>query len=62
MEVKILEIYTVEQAAEKLSVSPVTIREWLRNGTLVGHKAGRFWRITDADIEEMFARNPQKVC
>ena len=57
-----MEIYTVEQAAEKLSVSPVTIREWLRNGTLVGHKAGHFWRITDADIEEMFARNPQKVC
>ena len=56
-----MEIYTVEQAAEKLSVSPVTIREWLRNGTLVGHKVGHFWRITDADIEEMFARNPQKV-
>ena len=56
-----MEIYTVEQAAEKLSVSPVTIREWLRNGTLIGHRAGRFWRITDADIEEMFSRNPQKV-
>ena len=56
-----MEIYTVEQAAEKLMVSPVTIREWLRNGTLIGHKAGRFWRVTDADIEEMFARNPQKV-
>ena len=56
-----MEIYTVEQAAEKLSVSPVTIREWLRNGTLIGHKAGRFWRITDADIEDMFANNPQKV-
>ena len=56
MEVKILEIYTVEQAAEKLTVSPLTIREWLRNGTLPGHKAGRFWRITDEDIEEMFAK------
>ena len=57
MEVKILEIYTVEQAAEKLTVSPGTIREWLRNGTLPGHKAGRFWRITGKDIEEMFAKN-----
>ena len=57
MEVKILEIYTVEQAAEKLTVSSGTIREWLRNGTLPGHKAGRFWRITDKDIEEMFAKN-----
>ena len=57
MEVKILEIYTVERAAEKLAVSPGTIREWIRNGTLPGHKAGRFWRITDKDIEEMLAKN-----
>ena len=56
-----MEIYTVEQAAVKLAVSPVTIREWLRNGTLIGHKAGRFWRITDEDIKEMFARTQQKV-
>ena len=52
-----MEIYTVEQAAEKLTVSPGTIREWLRNGTLPGHKAGHLWRITDKDIEEMFAKN-----
>ena len=52
-----MEIYTVEQAAEKLEVSPLTIREWLRNGTLPGHKAGHFWRITDKDNEEMFAKN-----
>ena len=52
-----MEIYTVEQAAEKLTVSPGTIREWLRNGTLPGHKAGRFWRITDKDIEEMLEKN-----
>ena len=53
---EIMEIYTVEQAAKKLSVSQVTIREWLRNGTLIGHKAGRLWRITDADIAEMLAQ------
>ena len=56
-----MEIYTVEQAAKKLSVSQVTIREWLRNGTLPGHKVGHFWRITDEDIKEMFTRTPQKV-
>ena len=56
-----MEIYTVEQAAEKLMVSRGTIRERLRNGTLIGHKVGRFWRITDEDIKEMFAKTPQKV-
>ena len=56
-----MEIYTVEQAAEKLTVSPLTIREWLRNGTLPGHKVGHFWRITDEDIKEMFAKTTQKV-
>ena len=51
-----MEIYTVEQAAEKLTVSPQTIRAWLRNGTLPGHKVGHLWRITDADIAEMLAQ------
>ena len=52
-----MEIYTVEQAAEKLAVSPLTIREWLRNGTLPGHKVGHFWRITDEDIKQLLLRN-----
>ena len=56
-----MEIYTVEQAAEKLKVSPQTIRAWLRNGTLPGHKVGHLWRITDEDIKEMFSKTPQKV-
>ena len=48
-----MEIYTVEQVAEKLSVGVYTIRDWLKTGKLHGHKIGSLWRITSKDIEVM---------
>lgn len=49
-----MEIYTIGQAAEKLSVSDYTLREWLRNGKIKGSKIGngRLWRITEDQIKE----------
>ncbi len=42
---------TVEQAAEKLSKAPSTIRAWLIAGELRGYKVhGREWRIAPAAI------------
>ena len=32
--------YTVKQAAEKLGISPFTVRRWLAQGTLAGGKFG----------------------
>lgn len=48
-----MEIYTVEQVAEMLSVRVYTIREWLRTGKLHGHKIGSLWRITRANMDEL---------
>ena len=48
-----MEVYTVEQVAEKLSVGVYTIREWLRTGKLQGHKVGSLWRITSEDIDAL---------
>jgi len=45
------ELYTVEQAAEKLQVDPETIRIWLRAGKLKGIKVGRLWRIREENLE-----------
>lgn len=44
-------LLTPEEAAEKLGVMPETIREWLRSGKIKGRKAGRLWRIPEADLE-----------
>ncbi len=41
---------TPEQAAERLQVSELTIKDWLRKGKLKGFKAGRLWRIREADL------------
>lgn len=47
-------IYTVGQAAEMLSVSDYTLRDWLRTGKIKGSKigGGRLWRLTSKQIEE----------
>jgi excisionase family DNA binding protein len=45
------ELFTVEQVAAILQLSPKTIKDWLRAGTLTGCKIGRLWRVTPADLE-----------
>lgn len=44
-------LLTPEEAAERLAVSPKSIREWLRQGKLKGVRAGRLWRIKERDLE-----------
>lgn len=40
-----------EEVAEVLSVTPKTIREWLRKGDMRGIKTGKLWRIREQDLE-----------
>ena len=41
-----------EEIAEILSVSPNTVRSWLRNGTIKGKKYGkRLWRIEASELK-----------
>ncbi|MHB1456482.1 MAG: helix-turn-helix domain-containing protein [Armatimonadota bacterium] len=49
-------LMTPEETAERLSMKPRTIREWLRNGKLRGVKAGKNWRVREEDLNE-FIRN-----
>jgi excisionase family DNA binding protein len=51
------EFYTVEQIAERLHVTPRTVREWLRTQQLNAVKAGRQWRIKASDLQA-FLREP----
>ncbi len=46
-------LLTPEVVAELLTVSPSTVRAWLRDGTLKGLKiGGKMWRVREKDLEE----------
>lgn len=43
----------IEEAAEYLSIKPVTLRSWIRkdNG-LPAHKVGKFWKFKKSELDE----------
>lgn len=43
-------LLTPEEAAAILSVSPKSIRAWLRSRKLKGVKAGRLWRVREEEL------------
>lgn len=45
-------LLTPEEVAERLSVTPRTVRDWLKAGKLQGMKAGRLWRISEKALCE----------
>lgn len=42
---------TVEEAAHRLRVKPITMREYLRKGRVPGRKIGKKWLIVETDLE-----------
>jgi excisionase family DNA binding protein len=45
------ELFTAEQVAAILQLSPKTIKDWPRAGKLRGCKMGRVWRVRPTDLE-----------
>lgn len=43
--------WTPEEIADDLRIDVATVRRWLRDGSLVGLKLGRQWRIPDTDYK-----------
>jgi excisionase family DNA binding protein len=52
-------LYSVEEAAEALGISPLTLGDWLRAGKIIGTKIGRKWRITESDLQAFIDKNRQ---
>ena len=46
-------MYSTEQAAAWLEISPLTLTKWLRIGKIRGVKLGRVWRIPESALEEL---------
>lgn len=46
--------FTVEEIAERVKVTPATVRRWLREGAMRGHNFGgrTGWRITEKDVND----------
>ncbi len=43
---------TVEQAARRLHVHPMTVRRHLKSGLLRGRKQGKLWRVAESALSE----------
>jgi excisionase family DNA binding protein len=42
-----------EQVAERLSVSPLSVKKWLRAGRLKGVKVSGMWRVKESELQEL---------
>ncbi len=54
-------LLTPEEAAERMAVSPKTLRDWLRSGELRGVKVGKLWRVRPADLEAFIHEPASKL-
>lgn len=44
-------LLSIEDVAERLGLSPLTVGDKLRAGALPGLKVGRLWRVREADLD-----------
>lgn len=51
-------LITPDEAAERLAVSSITVKRWLRQDKLKGFKVfGSGWRIRETDLDSFIERN-----
>ena len=57
-------LYSIDDLHEKLGVSKLTLRSYLRTGRIRGRKLGVSWYVTEESLQEYFnapERRPRKV-
>ena len=54
------ELLTLEETSKYLKVAVVTLRCWLREGKIKGHKMGRGWRFFKSDLVAFVKENGEK--
>jgi excisionase family DNA binding protein len=57
-----MEYLTVNEVADRLKVTPLTVRRWLQGGELAGVRLGdrAGWRISEDDLAEFLAARRQE--
>lgn len=56
IKIKDMTLYSVPEVSEKLNVTTVTIRNYLRQGKLKGQKVMGRWFISEEDLVEFFKK------
>ena len=51
-------MYTLKQAAEKLGISIVTLRRYIKQGKLIAKKVGKEYRIAEENVEALRTSTP----
>lgn len=46
-------LYTPKEVAEILTIHPITVFKWLRNGKLQGVRVGSLWRIPERVLDDV---------
>jgi excisionase family DNA binding protein len=54
------EIYTTDEVARKLRVTPKTVREWIQRSELKAIDAGQGYRIFKSDYEEFLVNRRKR--
>lgn len=54
--IKDMTLYSVPEVSQKLNVTTVTIRNYLRQGKLKGQKVMGRWFISEEDLVEFFKK------
>jgi excisionase family DNA binding protein len=52
-----MQLFTVSEAAKRLSMHPETVRAYLRSGAIRGVKTGRAWKVEETEIAAYVERN-----
>lgn len=53
------EYLTTRAAGDLAAVAEGTIRRWIREGRIVGHRAGRVLRVKRSELERLLTRAPK---
>ena len=48
-------VYTAEEVAETLQVTLRTVYNYIRDGRLKAVKLGKYWRVTEKQLEDFLA-------
>ena len=47
-------LYDLKELAEKLNITPIILKGYLKNGELKGHKIGTKWYVLEENIRDFF--------
>ena len=54
-----IRLYSLQELSEKLGVTKVTLRTYLKNGKMKGQKMGTTWYVSEESLREYFNATKQ---